>query len=132
MIVCRIWHSHIKIAVAVAGFTSLRKLFSKNEFFRVHFWPSPWHPPEPYEHSRYQEYIFNNETRRRKEAFFWFPSARPFVSRGKKLRVFERAIFDQFWSSTALALRFLAVSRFLFFFAPARTFRRLRVDVNQK
>ena len=35
----------------------------------------------------------------------------------KILGFFESEIFDQFWSSTAPALRFLAVSRFL---APAR------------
>ena len=34
----------------------------------------------------------------------WFPSARPFVSRWAKIAFFCRAIFDQFWSSTAPAL----------------------------
>ena len=46
-----------------------------------------------------------------REAFFWFPSAHPFVSRGRKLRFFERAICDHFGR---LALRFTVVSRFVF------------------
>ena len=44
-----------------------------------------------------------------REAFFWCP----FGSRGAKIALFfERAIFDQFWSCTAPALRLLAVSPF--------------------
>ena len=41
-----------------------------------------------------------------REGFFWFPSARLFVSRGAKIAIFEKAR-----SSAARALRFLAVSR---------------------
>ena len=40
-----------------------------------------------------------------REGFFWFPSAK------SAFFCFERAIFDHFWSSTAPALRSLAVSR---------------------
>ena len=49
-----------------------------------------------------------------REAFLWFSSYRPFVSKGRKLHFFEWAIFDQFWSSTAPTptLCILAVSRF--------------------
>ena len=58
-----------------------------------------------------------------REAFFWFPSARPFVLRGTKIAFFfERVIFEKSWPSAAPALRFLAVPRF--FGAPARPFRR--------
>ena len=51
-----------------------------------------------------------------REGFFGFPSARPFVSGEAKITLFfGRVIIYHFWSSTAPALRFLAVSRsFLF------------------
>ena len=42
---------------------------------------------------------------------------------GENCVFFGRAIFDQFWSSTAPALRFLAVSRFFGAHPPARPFR---------
>ena len=49
---------------------------------------------------------------------------------GRKLRVFfERAIVDQFWPSTAPALRVLSVTLFL---APARPFRRPWADGNPR
>ena len=49
---------------------------------------------------------------------------------GRNLCFFGRAIFDQFFSSTAPVLRFLAVS--LFWRPPARSFLRPWVDGNQK
>ena len=48
---------------------------------------------------------------------------------GRKMRFFERAIFDKFWWSTPPALRFLPFS--CLFLAPARPFRRPWVDGDQ-
>ena len=50
------------------------------------------------------------------EAFFWFSSARPFVSRGAKIAffLFELAIFDQFRSSI-IQLRAALPCGFIFF-----------------
>ena len=50
---------------------------------------------------------------------------------GENCGFFGRAISDHFWSSTAPALLFLAVSRFFCFFC-ARPFRRAWVDRSQK
>ena len=45
-----------------------------------------------------------------REAFFWFPSARPFVSRERKLVVFfERAIFLPVLNGRYASLRFQVV-----------------------
>ena len=64
----------------------------------------------------------NHKIKSVREGFFWFPSARPFNSGGggdENCVFFERVSFEKAWPSAAPALRFLAVSRFLFFWAPA-------------
>ena len=64
-----------------------------------------------------------------RKGFFWFPSAHPFVLRGAKIAFFLNGRFLKNFGRLQLR-RCISLRFHVFFWAPARPFRRPRVDGN--